>query len=234
MLIRYIHKSMAIFVAGVLILLFSCSSANPEKEAQMDQKLTFLALGDSYTIGESVKTNERWPNQLVDSLAVKGINFQEPKIIATTGWRTDELKAAILEDGDKKYDMVSLLIGVNDQYQKVDFEKYKPQFIELLEMAIEKASGKKDHVFVVSIPDYGFTPFGAKNKDEITKELDEYNRVNKEMAERFGVKYFNITDISRNEDPSFVANDGLHPSGTQYSRWVSLIMQDLDFFKAID
>ncbi|HEY0655409.1 MAG TPA: SGNH/GDSL hydrolase family protein [Chryseosolibacter sp.] len=198
--------------------------------AQKTEQLKFLALGDSYTIGESVAEDQRWPVQLVQALKSRGKNFDFPKIIATTGWRTDDLKNAILKDNPpKNYDLVSLLIGVNNQYQGKSVESYAPEFEELLNMAIEFAGGDKSKVFVVSIPDYGFTPFGKEKQEKITKELNDYNRVNKEITTKKGVKYFNITEISRKgfEDPALVASDGLHPSGKMYSEWVKVIMANL-------
>lgn len=207
----------------LIFVTFSCM-------AQKTEQLKFLALGDSYTIGESVAEDQRWPVQLVQALKSRGKNFDFPKIIATTGWRTDDLKNAILKDNPpKNYDLVSLLIGVNNQYQGKSVESYAPEFEELLNMAIEFAGGDKSKVFVVSIPDYGFTPFGKEKQEKITKELNDYNRVNKEITTKKGVKYFNITEISRKgfEDPALVASDGLHPSGKMYSEWVKVIMANL-------
>lgn len=188
------------------------------------QTLNYLALGDSYTIGESVAENERWPVQLADRLRASGVDINPPKIIATTGWRTDQLKAAIEADDEllETYDIVSLLIGVNNQYQGRSVESFAPEFEELLQKAIELAGGNKDRVFVVSIPDYGKTPFGASKAEEIAQELDEYNQVSLEICSKYRVKYFNITSISRQDDPEgeLVANDNLHPSGKQYGLWV--------------
>ena len=195
-----------------------------------DKPMKFLALGDSYTIGESVAEDQRWPVLLVKELNARGKNFASPKIIATTGWRTDDLKNAILkENPSKDYDMVSLLIGVNNQYQGKSVESYTPEFEDLLNMAIAFAGGDKSKVFVVSIPDYGFTPFGKEKQEKITKELNDYNRVNKKITEQKGIKYFNITDVSRKgfEDPELVANDGLHPSGKMYREWVKIILAGL-------
>lgn len=216
----------SIFIITAFIT-FSCMAQKTEQPRHSK----FLALGDSYTIGESVAEDQRWPVQLVKMLNAKGKNFSAPKIIATTGWRTDDLKNAILRDNPSKdYDLVSLLIGVNNQYQGKSVEAYAPEFEELLNMAINFAGGDKSKVFVVSIPDYGFTPFGKEKQEKITRELDEYNRVNKEISDRIGVKYFNITDVSRKglEDPELVANDGLHPSGKMYSEWVKIIMTNLE------
>jgi len=181
----------------------------------------YLALGDSYTIGESVAEMERWPNQLANEL---GIN--KPLIIATTGWRTDNLANAItIAKLKEEYDLVSLLIGVNNQYQRKPIDKYALEFETLLNNSIRLAKGKKENVFVVSIPDYGFTPFGLKTKEQISSEIDQYNEIAKKICDKLQVKYVNITDISRQglNDPSLVAPDGLHPSGKMYALWVKRI-----------
>lgn len=199
--------------------------------AQTSNKpLKYLALGDSYTIGESVNENERWPVQLAQALTKSGTPVDKPKIIAVTGWRTDNLKNGInIAQLKDEYDMVSLLIGVNNQYQGKSIDEYVIAFEDLLKTAIQLAGEKRHRVFVVSIPDYGFTPFGKPKQEKITKELDEYNAINKRITESYGVMYFNITDISRKglDDPQLVAADGLHPSGKQYTLWVEQIMKDL-------
>lgn len=192
----------------------------------------FLALGDSYTIGESVAENERWPVQLADALRKKGIAIAAPHIIATTGWRTDDLKRAIVAaDPARDQGLVSLLIGVNNQYQGKSAVSYAPEFEELLNMAIVFAGNNKSKVFVVSIPDYGYTPFGKEKQESISKAIDEFNAVNRSITEKYGVQYFYITDISRKglDDPALVAQDGLHPSGKMYAEWVEIIAQDLKF-----
>jgi lysophospholipase L1-like esterase len=193
--------------------------------AQPQQK-KFLALGDSYTIGESVDVAERWPVQLVKALNEGGGNFAEARIIATTGWRTDDLKKAIIEaNPSEDFDMVSLLIGVNNQYQGKPAMMYAREFEELLKMAISLAGGDKAKVFVVSIPDYGFTPFGKENQEKISRDLDEFNSLNRKITEKHDVRYVYITDISRRglAEPELVATDGLHPSGKMYSEWVERI-----------
>jgi len=196
--------------------------------------LRFLALGDSYTIGQSVPVNERWPVQLSDSLAARGILTDTLSIIATTGWRTDNLINAITNQDlqNRNYNFVSLLIGVNNQYQSMPFSQYATEFPALLDSAIRYADGDKSHVFVVSIPDYAFTPFGQStgNPLQISNELDEYNAFNRHIADSMEVKYFDITPISRLgiENPLYVANDGLHPSGIQYTEWVKLMLETID------
>jgi lysophospholipase L1-like esterase len=198
------------------------------KMAAQSTSLSYLALGDSYTIGESVKESERWPVQLANVLTKKGIKVSSPRIIATTGWRTDNLKEAIINaELQNNYDLVSLLIGVNNQYQGKPASRYAVEFEELLKMAIQLAKGKASNVFVVSIPDYGYTPFGISKKETISKQIDEYNAINQRIVEQYQVAYYNITDISRRGliDPSLVADDGLHPSGKMYTDWVAHILE---------
>lgn len=208
---------------GVCLLLIFLFSNLQAQNFSSTVETKFLALGDSYTIGESVPEAERWPEQLASTLRAKGKKIEKPKIIAVTGWRTDQLKKAI---GDAKlkneYGLVSLLIGVNNQYQKKSAESYRPEFQELLDMAVTLAGGKKENVFVVSIPDYGFTPFGKPNQSTISSAIDEFNAVNRSITEKKGIKYINITDLTREglDKPEYVAGDGLHPSGKMYSRWV--------------
>ena len=194
------------------------------------QPIRLLALGDSYTIGESVSEKDRWPTQLAARLSDRGYIMEEVRIIATTGWRTDELKRAIGSSGvDNNYDLVSLLIGVNNQYQGKPVEEYASQFEELLGIAVQHAQGDKKKVFVLSIPDYGYTPFGKERQKQISSGIDAFNRVNKNICERWGITYFDITDISRKglEDPELVAADGLHPSGKMYTLWVSTVLAGL-------
>jgi lysophospholipase L1-like esterase len=189
--------------------------------------IKFLALGDSYTIGESVAVNERWPVQLAHALRAKGIDCSEPQIVATTGWRTDDLKHAIEKARLKpEYTLVSLLIGVNNYYQGKSAESYAPEFEELLRTAIALAQGDKSRVFVVSIPDYGYTPFGKEKQNVISTGIDAYNTINKSVAQKLGVKYIYITDISRKglTDHDLVATDGLHPSGKMYRAWVERML----------
>ncbi len=193
----------------------------------------FLALGDSYTIGESVEPDERWPHQLADRLSARGKSIDSVHIIATTGWRTDELMTAINHASlQPDWDLVGLLIGVNNQYQGRPLAQYRKEFPELLAKAIELADGDTGSVFVVSIPDYAFTPFGQTHEpNKISTELDVYNTINDSVATAWKVQYFNITPISRQgvADPKLVAKDNLHPSGEQYKRWAELILSKLDW-----
>lgn len=203
-------------------------------ELDIEAPVRYLALGDSYTIGQSVSANERWPIQLRDSLSARGIEVLETRIIATTGWRTDNLHSAISNKGldQKNYNLVSLLIGVNDQYQGRPIALYEPNFRQLLDSCLRYAAFDPSRVFVVSIPDYAYTPFGERlnNSEQVSAELDQYNAINKRVAQEYGVRYFNITPISRLglQDPDLVASDQLHPSGYQYTLWVRNIMDYLD------
>jgi lysophospholipase L1-like esterase len=214
----------------IAFFLFVAVPLSANAQIQTEEKVSFLALGDSYTIGQSVSVTERWPVQLIDSLKAKGISCFEPQIIATTGWRTDNLKAAIQNANlSSSFNLVSLLIGVNNYYQGKSLSAYGPEFEELLDMAIALVGGDKQHVFVVSIPDYGYTPFGMSNQSSISAGINSFNSVNKSITESKGVTYIEITDISRLglEQPELVASDGLHPSGKMYTQWVMRILNKI-------
>jgi len=189
----------------------------------------YLALGDSYTIGQSVEETERFPIQLAERLNENGLELST-EIIAKTGWRTGNLKQAI-EDQMllDTFDLVSLLIGVNNQYQGVDINQYEAAFTNLLNTALQLVNGRKNRVFVVSIPDYAYTPFGQTrpNTTQISEELDAYNTINKSVAEAMDITYFDITPISRQglNDTELVASDGLHPSGKMYGLWVDIMWE---------
>lgn len=182
----------------------------------------YLALGDSYTIGESVEETERFPNQLVAMLANEGLTV-DVKLIARTGWTTDELWQGIqAEKVTPPYDMVSLLIGVNNQYRGRDIQEYREGFVFLLNKAIEYAGGDAKRVIVFSIPDWGVTPFAAgRDVTQIAAEIDAFNQVNLEETQKAGAYYVDVTPVSRQakDDPSLVAGDGLHPSGKMYAEW---------------
>lgn len=188
----------------------------------MHHTYTYLALGDSYTIGEGVARQENFPNQTVKLLAGK-LQFQPPTIIAKTGWTTDELKKGI-EDFNvaKKYDIVSLMIGVNNQYRGRSQEEYAIQFEGLLKQAIKFAGRNPSRVFVLSIPDWGVTPFAeGKNREKIGKEIDIFNDINRAIAGIYKVNYIDITPGTRDAaiDTTLIAGDNLHPSAKEYQRW---------------
>lgn len=188
---------------------------------------TYLALGDSYTIGESVTPDQNFPHQLVALLKKEGQLFEAPRIIAKTGWTTDELDEAIQKTNvTSRYDWVSLLIGVNNQYRGRHVDDYALQFESLLKQAIHFAGDDPSHVIVVSIPDWGATPFAeGRDRMAIASEIDIYNGVNEKISGRYHVHYINITPGSRMaiKDSSLVTSDGLHPSGKEYARWTALI-----------
>jgi lysophospholipase L1-like esterase len=192
--------------------------------------IRYLALGDSYTIGESVPENERWPNQLAGLLQANDIST-EVTTIARTGWTTDELwKGIQAREINPPYDLVSLLIGVNNQYRRLDIAEYREEFVFLLNKAIEYAGGDAKRVIVLSIPDWGVTPF-AKSRDSkrIATEINSFNSVNREETEKVGVYYVNVTPGSREvvTDSALIASDGLHPSGKMYAEWAELAYSEV-------
>ncbi|MCD9017951.1 GDSL-type esterase/lipase family protein [Parachryseolinea silvisoli] len=221
----------------ILILLVASVNDSMAQKLNVVDPVKFLALGDSYTIGESVAPAERWPVQLAEAFRQKGLACPDPTIIATTGWRTDNLKDAIQQAHLKpEYTLVSLLIGVNNYYQGKSVEAYGPEFEGLLSTAIALAGGQRAHVFVVSIPDYGYTPFGKDKQTTITLGIDRFNAANKAIAIRMGVPYIDITEISRRglADADLVAGDGLHPSGKMYTAWTALILEHLKIARPAD
>lgn len=195
--------------------------------------LRYLALGDSYTIGESVPEEDRAPVQLVRQLRQNGLTFADPDIIAKTGWKTEDLiKAIRKQKPDDDYDLVSLLIGVNNQYRQKPMDIYKKEFDLLLQEAISLTSGDDPKkVLVISIPDYGYTPFGEAMQEQISRELDQYNAINEKISVSYGVWYVDITDISRGSIATngLIAGDNLHPSAFQYELWVKRILNHQDF-----
>ncbi len=207
----------------------STQCAQPgSKLTSTNQNISILTLGDSYTIGSSVEIDHRWPIQLQSAIEKKhGIDVSL-KIIAKSGWRTDDLRKAIIEENiTTKYDYVTLLIGVNNQYQKKAISDYPQEFNKCIDQAINFTQSL-DNVIVISIPDYAYTPFGqTKDPKRISKEIDQYNDINKRISIERGVKYVDITDITRIglSDPALVAKDGLHPSGKCYSYFIPRILQ---------
>jgi lysophospholipase L1-like esterase len=189
----------------------------------------YLALGDSYTIGTSVNETDRYPVQTAGLLKALGVNIADPEIIATNGWTTADLKNATKDKPvTTAYDAVSLLIGVNNQYQGRSLDEYKQEFITLIQRSIQLANGKPDHVFVLSIPDYSVTPFASgSNKQKIAAEIDAFNDANKMIAADYKVHYLYITDESRKaaNDLSLIASDGLHFSGKEYAVWSGMLAQ---------
>lgn len=203
----------------------------PGDTTDADAQVAYLALGDSYTIGESVVESARWPLQLVaalraDGFAIDDVASRSPRIIATTGWTTDELSAALdaAEPLGRDWSLVSLLIGVNDQYRGRDVDDYAREFSGLLERAIGYAGGRTDRVFVLAIPDWGVTPFAARSGRDvaaIARELDAYNAAAARICADRGVVFVDIAPVSRarGAEPAMLADDGLHPSAAMYAEW---------------
>ncbi len=187
--------------------------------------LSYLALGDSYTIGEAVAVDGRWSHQLASSLRAQGIALADPQTIATTGWTTDELDAGIdAASPQGPFDFVSLLIGVNNQYRGRALDEYAVQFNALLARAIALAGGSASRVLVLSFPDWGVTPFGAASGRDLAQvgaQTDAFNADAAAACTAHGVVFVDITDISRERggDPAMIADDGLHPSAAMYALW---------------
>lgn len=214
------------------IALAALTNGEPIPTASADT-LTYLALGDSYTICESVDPALRWPVQLQQRINMNAeeVVIAYPDIIAQTGWTTANLSNAMDDAGvdDLTYDLVSLLIGVNNQYQGLPLEAYETEYEALLQRAIAIAGGNAANVFVVSIPDYGYTPFGLPNQEEISTELAAFNLSCQTITEAAGVSWYNITPISQQwpDVENLVAPDNLHPSGVQYGLWVDSFWEDV-------
>ena len=217
-------------VPAILAATLAGNAFGADAAATTTTTTTYLALGDSYTIGESVEPAGRWPMRLTEALRAEGIAIEDPRIIATTGWTTDELSAAIdaaepLDD----YGLVSLLIGVNNQYRGRDVDDYAREFAVLLERAIGFAGRRADRVFVLAIPDWGVTPFAARSGRDtaaIARELDAYNAVAAKLCAERGVAFVDIAPVSRARggEPAMLADDGLHPSAAMYAEWMRLAL----------
>ena len=206
---------------------------------EADAKYTYLALGDSYTIGEGVLPEENFPLQtiaLINTTAV-GVSdrrqgFNAPLIIAKTGWTTDELDSAIdAANISTTFDLVTLLIGVNNQYRGRSVNEYKTQFDHLLQRAIHFSGNKPKHVFVLSIPDWGVTPFAhGQNRPKIAAAIDAYNATAQKICEQHHIVFIDITTSQRvdGNKPEFLAADGLHPSGKEYSKWAEKLAKAVE------
>jgi lysophospholipase L1-like esterase len=212
-------------LAPLLCVLLAACTAGAGVATRESTDMRYLALGDSYTIGEGVAPAERWPVQLARALREEGVRMPDPRIIATTGWTTDELSSALdMEEPLGSWQFVSLLIGVNNQYRGRTVTDYRAEFEALLERAIGYAGGRADRVVVLSIPDWGVTPFArAQDRDagKIAAELDAYNAAAREISERHGVAFVDVTALSRayGDEPAMLVDDGLHPSGSMYRLW---------------
>ncbi|MCB0644573.1 MAG: SGNH/GDSL hydrolase family protein [Phaeodactylibacter sp.] len=228
MLLLLPHQLSWLFLIGLFL-----TACDPMEMPEPKTPVRYLALGDSYTIGESVPADENFPNQFGTVLEAEGYPVDTVDILAQTGWRTFNLLSAIESqrpDSLYQYDLVSLLIGVNNQYGNVPFSTFETEFEELLDRAIAFAGGEKDRVLVLSIPDYAYTPFGQNfNPEEISAELEMYNAHIQQVCTDRAVRFFNITPISQQglEQPDLVAADGLHPSGKMYAAWVDLFQEEV-------
>lgn len=220
-------------MAGLLLAtLAACAMRNDALPSTVagDTAMSYLALGDSYTIGEGIAEDGRWPRQLAQALRADGIALADPRIIATTGWTTDELGAAIdAAEPLGDHDFVSLLIGVNNQYRGRSVEDYRGEFMALLKRAIGFAGGRSDRVLVLGIPDWGATRFGdesGRDLAQVSRELDAYNAAAREISERHGVAFVDITAVSRTRgaEAAMLADDGLHPSAAMYAQWTRLAL----------
>ncbi len=237
---------MRIYVLSLLICLtsLSCSSevkkqvihTNRDRDENMKKEqeqgsLRYLALGDSYTIGQSVDPTLRYPVQIADSLKERGYLMRAPGIIAVTGWTTADLKAGIQASNPQgPYDLVSLLIGVNNQYRGMDINIYRKEFGELIDQSILFAGNDTGRVIVFSIPDWGVTPFASgRDREKIAREIDQYNAINKEITLSRGIVWIDVTGISKlaGQDATLTAGDGLHPSGKMYTEWVRLAVPEI-------
>lgn len=218
-LIKKASSTVVAVIAMLFLLIFIVAMKHPLQT----KEYSYLALGDSYTIGEKVAPEESFPHQATTLLRKSGFDFKAPRIVAKTGWTTDELLEGITKTRlAGQYDFVSLLVGVNNQYRKRSVTEYIPQFELLLERALKFAANKKSRVIVISIPDWGVTPFAdGRDRKKIAREIDEYNRANKAIADKYNVHYINITLGYREaaSDTALFTEDGLHPSGKEYKKW---------------
>lgn len=209
---------------GMFLLLVNCIVAQ-------NTSIQYLALGDSYTCGQSVSKKESWPHQYIKALEENGVRVARFDMVAKTGWRTDELLHRISEAQlANQYDIITIQIGVNNQFQGKSFSKYKKELQELFDFVKSKMK-IRTKVIVVSIPDYGFTPAGQRfNQEKISAELDEYNAFAKQLATKYNYQFVNITPISERGivEPKLVATDGLHPSVKQYTLWVAEVMKQFE------
>lgn len=225
----FTHSALLMLLLGsALWALPSCTRHENQPNQTHFEALKYLALGDSYTIGTSINYDKNWPSQLTDSLKSHNFSVDTTVIIAQNGWTTTDLKTGIAETEPKQdFNLVSLLIGVNNQYQGMDISVYKTDFRELLEQAITFAGGDTSRVFVVSIPNYGVTPFASsKNPAKIRAELSAYNQIAQKISAEYTIPFINITPISElaTDNPNtLLAADKLHPSAEMYSKWIEKI-----------
>jgi lysophospholipase L1-like esterase len=219
------HRLLILFILGIS---FSCQKPTGSDMLAKDDStsISWLALGDSYTIGQGVNTSERFPAQTLDLLKLRSIKTAQLTYIATTGWTSAELDKSVSQQNLAYYDFVTVLIGVNDQFQGVDTSTYSKNFKSILNRAIQATRGESQHVLVMSIPDYSLTPEGKKlDTTKIKREIDLFNSLNKKLANNFKCQYLDITVLGREAklNPTWVAKDGLHPSAVAYKNWADRI-----------
>lgn len=209
----------------LLVLLMASVSCSRQDTRPPVPDTVYLALGDSYTIGQGVQLDQSWPIQLSEELISRGFEVENTEIIARTGWTTADLLSALENRERRNYNLVSLLIGVNNQYQNRPFEQFTQEFDLLLTQAEELATGH-NRVFVVSIPDYGVTPFGNNNRDHIARDIDKYNAYIQQTCATRNIRFVDVTKISRElgDSPGALAPDRLHPSTSQYALWVERML----------
>ena len=221
------------FLFFFLIFTLSCTNSDkvtvkPDNELTGDpiaMDISYLALGDSYTIGESVAEEDRFPVQLINEDFGQQVKNKTVDIIATTGWTTKNLLEAIAKQDPQigKYDFITLLIGVNNQYQGIDIDVYSKELKELIELSLDLLEGDSSKLVLVSIPDYGVTPFASsRDTQKIADEIDQYNQIKEQYAKDYGCHYVYITDLTRQAatNNKLIASDGLHPSGELYALWI--------------
>lgn len=219
-------KSLSNIFFLIVLSFFSSCSTDKKMTKNPSGTTNYLALGDSYTIGESVCASCNFPIQLQDALLKSNSKSLQTKIIARTGWTTTNLKSAVAKaNTSNDYDLVTLSIGVNNQYQNKPFKLYEKEFQELVTIAITKAKGNKKNVIVISIPDYAFTPFGGSSKT-VSTEIEKYNAFAANYCKANQIAFVNITPITQRglTDTKLVASDGLHPSKEAYSEFVTLLL----------
>lgn len=232
-----VTRSVAVLAVAALVAA-ACSTADdgavsPEPtttevppSTATEPSVAFLALGDSYTIGEGVRPDERWPVQLGRAIDATGFHSVDVEIIALTGWTTGELATSIdAVNPQGPFDLVSLLIGVNNQFRGLDIDEYETELVDLVQRAIGLAGGDPSNLIMVSIPDWGVTPFGGGyDAATVAREIDAFNAVAEAVADRVGAAWVDVTGISRSGADGLVAADGLHPSADQYGLWVEVIL----------
>lgn len=238
-------KKFLISITAILLLLTNCTTPNDQLTPTPTIASTvtiaadtpiatpeyrYLALGDSYTIGEGVAISQRYPILLTQSLRKEGLRIADPVIIARTGWTTDELSAGIdAANPSGTFELVTLLIGVNDQFRGRSIEEYRVQFIAVLNKAIVLTGEKPNRVIVISIPDWSVTPAASgQNEQRIASEIDALNKINREESQKLGARYVNVTELSRLaiEDKSLITRDGLHFTGEMYSMWLPPLLSE--------